>query len=269
MLRRPRANRVVKLNSERRRAKRSPSFVLGGAIVQRHCAVSHPSLRSSRDASPNARRWQDARELRPPTSDGGDISPWYVPGRPFVALFSRDAFSGGHPWREIAPMRSRTPCCGKFLAPCIPEGASDGKRAPRIMHGARILPSRRRRRTVRAPQLQCLRHPSAPNRPSVEPQPGAASARSPDLRSAVQEVAPPSTPGWSASLAAPTVSPPAFADTSRQLVGPRRTPPPLPTVAPTSSLSTSGGQPGHCRKWHLRRRHPRHHRFAGSPRCLP
>ena len=92
--------------------------------------------------SPCARRWQDARELRPPTSDGGDISPWCVHGRPSVAIFSRDAFSGALPWREIAPMHSRTPFRGNFLASCILERAPDGKSAPPWQHITAMHPKR-------------------------------------------------------------------------------------------------------------------------------
>ena len=83
----------------------------------------------------------------------GEIVPWCVPGhspmakcprnafprRPMVTRFSRDAFPGALPWQDFAAVRSRAAIRGKFCAPCIPKGASDGKIAPswqdlRAMH---------------------------------------------------------------------------------------------------------------------------------------
>ena len=74
-----------------------------------------------RDASPGARRWQNAREMRSPASDSGKISPRCVfglsamaryrrgafSGGPVVARLCRGAFSGGDPWRLFRFMRSR------------------------------------------------------------------------------------------------------------------------------------------------------------------
>lgn len=60
------------------------------------CALGRSAMaRCSRNAFLSVRQWRDVRGLRPPTSGGGRISPWCVPGRPSVAIFSRDAFSGG------------------------------------------------------------------------------------------------------------------------------------------------------------------------------
>ena len=82
-----------------------------------------------RDASPNTRRWQNARELPHPTSGGGKIS-------------CRGAFLGGRPWQYSRAMRSRAATRGNILASCIPEGASDGKRAPSWQHIAAMYPKR-------------------------------------------------------------------------------------------------------------------------------
>ena len=98
--------------------------------------------RSCPGAFPGARRWQDTRELRPPTSDGGDISPWYVHGQPSVAIFSRDAFLGALPWQYFAAMRSRAAIRDNFCALCIPKGAWDGKRGPSRQDSRAMHPKR-------------------------------------------------------------------------------------------------------------------------------
>ena len=177
LLRRSWATRAVKLKSERRRAKRSPSFIL---VVGR---------------SPDPAFGVVLRE-------SGRYSPRGESRRSSTARSSRNAFSSDWRRQYSRAMRPRTPCRGNFLAPCIPEGASDGKRAPpwqhiaavhpkragfgkicapcirkapqtafreciarrscqggalfaaltpRIIHGARILPSRRRCQTARTP----------------------------------------------------------------------------------------------------------------------
>ena len=69
--------------------------------------------RSRRDAPPRgARRWQNAREMRSPASDGGKISLWCVPGRRSVAAFSLHAFPKG-------PRTGKTPVRGNISPPCI------------------------------------------------------------------------------------------------------------------------------------------------------
>ena len=178
LLRRSWATRAVKLKSERRRAKRSPSFIL---VVGR---------------SPDPAFGVVLRE-------SGRYSPRGESRRSSTARSSRNAFSSDWRRQYSRAMRPRTPCRGNFLAPCIPEGTSDGKStppwqhiaamypkragfgkicapcirkapqtafreciarrscqggalfaalAPRIIHGARILPSHRHRRTARAPK---------------------------------------------------------------------------------------------------------------------
>ena len=64
---------------------------------------------------PGARRWQNAREMRSPTSGRGKISPRCVPGRRSVAAFSLHAFPKG--------LRTgKTPVRGKISPPCIRNG---------------------------------------------------------------------------------------------------------------------------------------------------
>ncbi len=134
LLRRSWATRAVKLKSERRRAKRSPSFIL---VVGR---------------SPDPAFGVVLRE-------SGRYSPRGESRRSSTARSSRNAFSSDWRRQYSRAMRPWTPCRGNFLAPCIPEGASDGKRAPpwqdmramypkspanRLsgMHSAQILPGR-------------------------------------------------------------------------------------------------------------------------------
>ena len=157
-----------KQNSKRRRAKCSPSFVSGRVIGH------------------------------------GDISPRCIPECLFVASFALHA-SQKWPRAGKAPFRGkiRAPCIrkragfGRICAPCIRkapqtafrertarrschEGALFAARAPRIMHGAQILPSA-----------------VVPNRPSAR-NPGAAEQReSPELDRPAQET----QPGGSAPVA--------------------------------------------------------------------
>ena len=77
-----------------------------------------------------------------PTSDGGKISPWCVHGPPSVAIFSRDASLGGHPWQFFVVVRPRAAIRGNFLASCIPKVVPDGKSAPSWQHIAAVYPKR-------------------------------------------------------------------------------------------------------------------------------
>ena len=59
-----------------------------------------------------------------------------------MARYRRYALSGAWQWQDFAAMRSRAAIRGNFFAPCIPEGAPDGKSAPpwqdsRAMHPKR------------------------------------------------------------------------------------------------------------------------------------
>ena len=59
-----------------------------------------------------------------------------------VARYRRHALSDAWQWQDFAAMRSQAAIRGNFFAPCIPEGAPDGKSAPpwqdsRAMHPKR------------------------------------------------------------------------------------------------------------------------------------
>ena len=217
----------------------------------------------SRNAFPSVRRWRDcalmrpwpdwqwqySRAMRSRVPCRGKIPPRCVPGRQSVASFALHT-SRKRPRTGKSPVRGkiRTPRIrkragsGKICAPCIRkalqtavweytarrschEGAAFAARAPRITHGAQILPSGvakpperpqpRRRRTARA-----------------------ARARSPDPRNAAQEAAPPRRLLGSKyrqqlprhchrSLPTPASS-----------LSPRRTTPSLPTAPPVETAST-------------------------------
>ena len=133
----------------------------------------------SRNAFPGARRWQDCalmrswpdwqwqytRAVRSRGSCRGKIPPRCVPGRQSVASFALHA-SRKRPRAGKSPVRGkiRAPCIrkragfGRICAPCIrnapqiavggytargscQEGPLFAARAPRITHGAQILPS--------------------------------------------------------------------------------------------------------------------------------
>ena len=64
------------------------------------------------------------------------------PRRSTVTRFSRDAFPGALPWQDFAAVRSRAAIRGKFCAPCIPKGASDGKIAPSWQDSHAMHPKR-------------------------------------------------------------------------------------------------------------------------------
>ena len=110
-------------------------------------------------------QWQYTRAVRSRGSIRGNISPRCVPGRQSVAIFSPHA-SQKRPRTGKSPVHGkiRAPCIrkrapfGKICAPCIrkapqtafrertarrscQEGPLFAARAPRIMHGAQILPS--------------------------------------------------------------------------------------------------------------------------------
>ena len=116
-------------------------------------------------AFPGACRWQNAREMRSRALADGKMLAKCVPGRQSVANFALHA-SRKWPRTGKSPVRGkiRAPCIrkragfGKICAPCIrnapqiavggytarrscQEGPLFAARAPRITHGAQILPS--------------------------------------------------------------------------------------------------------------------------------
>ena len=142
-------------------------------------------------------QWQYSRAMRSRVSIRGNIPPRCVPGRPSVTIFSPHA-SQKRPRTGKSPVRGkiRAPCIrkragfGKICAPCIrnvpqiavggytarrscQEGALFAARAPRIMHGAQILPS-----------------VVAPNRPSARDPGAAEQCEPPELDRPAQETQP-------------------------------------------------------------------------------
>ena len=182
------------------RSSRMRSRATGSGNILARCALGRlPMAKCSRNAFPSVRRrqdcalmrswpdwqWQYSRAVRSRGSCRGKIPPRCVPRRPSVAIFSPHA-------SQKRPRTGKSPVRGKIRVPCIRKRAGSGKicalcirkapqtafrertarrscqegplfaaRAPRIMHGARILPS-----------------VAAPNRPSAR-NPGAAEQREP------------------------------------------------------------------------------------------
>ena len=59
-----------------------------------------------------------------------------------MARYRRYALSDAWQWQDFAAMRSQAAIRGNFFAPCIPEGAPDGKSAPSWQHIAAMHPKR-------------------------------------------------------------------------------------------------------------------------------
>ena len=216
-----------------------------------HAVLNWPMFRSR-----GVSRLRDTT-VRSRVPGDGNISPWCVPGRQSVASFALHA-SQKRPRTGESPVRGkiRAPCIrkragsGRICAPCIrkapqtafrertarrscQEGPLFAARAPRIMHGAQILPSA-----------------VASNRPSARNTGAAEQREPPKLDRTTQETLP-------------------RRQRPRRLLGskyrqqlPRYRHRSLPT--PASSLSPSE-QLCHCRQRHLWRQHPRRHRPADSP----
>ena len=70
---------------------------------------------------------QYGNAMRSQAPGHGKISTLCALGCLAMAGVRRDAFPGGNPWQDFAVVRSRVAICGNFFAPCIPEGAPDGK----------------------------------------------------------------------------------------------------------------------------------------------
>lgn len=138
--------------------------------VRPRCALgSSATAGCSRNAFPGAWLWQVFAVVRSRAAIRGNFLASCIPeGAP-------DGKSAP-PWQHIAAMHPKRAGFGKIRAPCIRKapqiafreciariscrgGALFAALTPRITHGARILPSHRRRRTARATQLLRLRHP--------------------------------------------------------------------------------------------------------------
>ena len=162
------------------RSSRMRSRATGSGNILARCVPGRsPMAKCSRDAFPSVRRrqdcalmrswpdwqWQYSRAVRSRVSIRGNIPPRCVPGRPSVTIFSPHA-------SQKRPRTGKSPVRGKIRVLCIRKRAGSGKicalcirkapqtafrertarrscqegplfaaRAPRIMHGARILPS--------------------------------------------------------------------------------------------------------------------------------
>ena len=204
---------------------------LGRLVVAIFSRGAFPSVRRRQDCAlmrswPDW-QWQYSRAVRSRVSIRGNIPPRCVPGRPSVTIFSPHA-------SQKRPRTGKSPVCGKIRVPCIRKRAGSGKicalcirkapqtafrertarrscqegplfaaRAPRIMHGAQILPSA-----------------VASNRPSARNTGAAEQREPPELDRTTQETQPrrqrpPSPPGQQAPPTAPAPPPPLFANTSQ------------------------------------------------------
>ena len=147
-----------KQNSKRRRAKCSPSFVLGRVIghgdisprcipecsaMALHRAV--PAARPSRASTLSfvllagafsksclRRRFFAGRAAVIWCGANPVVRPWQdlrecVLGRLAVAIYSRGTSPSALPWQDLTTVRSRASIRGNFFASCIPKVASDGK----------------------------------------------------------------------------------------------------------------------------------------------
>ena len=183
----------------------------GGSYLVRGESRRSSMAKCSRNAFPSVRRrqdcalmrswpdwqWQYSRAVRSRVSIRGNIPPRCVPGRPSVTIFSPHA-------SQKRPRTGKSPVRGKIRVPCIRKRAGSGKicalcirkapqtafrertarrscqegplfaaRAPRIMHGAQILPS-----------------VVAPNRPSARDPGTAEQCEPPELDRPTQETQP-------------------------------------------------------------------------------
>ncbi len=132
------------------------SKILANCVPQRPTAAIF-----RRGASMGGHPWQYSRAMRSRAAIRGNFLASCIPeGAP-------DGKSAP-PWQHIAAMHPKRAGFGKICAPCIRkalqiafreytarrschEGGLFAAQTPRIIHGALILPSRRRRRTARAP----------------------------------------------------------------------------------------------------------------------
>ncbi len=195
------------------RSSRMRFRATGSGNILARCVLGRSTMaKCSRDAFPSVRRWRDcalmrswpdwqwqySRAVRSRASIRGNIPPRCVPGRPSVTIFSPHA-SQKRPRTGKSPVRGkiRAPCIrkrapfGKICAPCIrnapqtavggytarrscQEGVLFAARAPRIMHGAQILPSAvvPNRPSARNPGAAEQREPPELDRPAQETQPG-------------------------------------------------------------------------------------------------
>ena len=243
------------------RSSRMRSRATGSGNILARCVPGRlPMAKCSRNAFPSVRRrqdcalmrswpdwqWQYSRAVRSRGSCRGKIPPRCVPRRPSVAIFALHA-SQKWLWTGKSPVHGkiRAPCIrkrapfGKICAPCIrnapqiavggytarrscQEGALFAARAPRIMHGAQILPSAvaPNRPSARNPGAAEQREPPELDRPAQETQPGRQRPRR-FLGSKYRQ-----QPPWHRHRSLPTPA---------SSLSPRRTTPSLPTAPPVET----------------------------------
>ena len=243
------------------RSSRMRSRATGSGNILARCVPGRlPMAKCSRNAFPSVRRrqdcalmrswpdwqWQYSRAVRSRGSCRGKIPPRCVPRRPSVAIFALHA-SQKWLWTGKSPVHGkiRAPCIrkrapfGKICAPCIrnapqiavgghtarrscQEGALFAARAPRIMHGAQILPSAvaPNRPSARNPGAAEQREPPELDRPAQETQPGRQRPRR-FLGGKYRQ-----QPPWHRHRSLPTPA---------SSLSPRRTTPSLPTAPPVET----------------------------------
>ena len=118
--------------------------------------------RFSRDAFPGALPWQDFAAMRSRAAIRGNFLTPCIPkgasdgkNRPFLARFARHASEMSWLWQDMRAMYPKSPANavrGYTARRSCQEGAPFAARAPRIMRGARILPSAAKQRERSQPR---------------------------------------------------------------------------------------------------------------------
>ena len=96
-----------------------------------------PMAKCSRNAFPGGNPWQVLRSMHPKSGFGRE-------NRQFVAAYCRRVFKMSWLWQDMRAMHPKSPAnrlSGTHGVKILPERAPFAAQAPRIMHGARILPS--------------------------------------------------------------------------------------------------------------------------------
>ena len=143
---------LAKCVPRRPTAARYRRGAFSGCRPWQYFAMVHPrALANDRNVLPGVRQWQDIAAMRSRAAIRGSF---------FASCVPEGASDGksAPSWQNIAAMHPKRAGFGKICAPCIrkapqtgvrgctarrscQEGALFAARAPRIMHGARILPS--------------------------------------------------------------------------------------------------------------------------------
>ena len=108
-----------------------------GKISPRCVPGRLPMAKCSRNAFPGGNPWQVLRSMHPKSGFGRE-------NRQFVAAYCRRVFKMSWLWQDMRAMHPKSPAnrlSGTHGVKILPERAPFAAQAPRIMHGARILPS--------------------------------------------------------------------------------------------------------------------------------